>query len=69
MLKPAEQNELVCYAPKAVVEFGALIDEPTPLPAYRRFGFPMRLLCGEQAPAPTALIAHKLFSIVGTATI
>jgi pimeloyl-ACP methyl ester carboxylesterase len=68
-LKPAVQTELVRYVPKAVLEFGALIDEPTPLVAYRRFCFPIRLLRGEHAPMPTALIAHKLFSIVRAATI
>jgi pimeloyl-ACP methyl ester carboxylesterase len=68
-LKLTVQNELIRYVPKAVLEFRALIEEPTPLVAYRRFSFPIRLLRGERAPMPTALIAQKLFSIVRTATI
>jgi pimeloyl-ACP methyl ester carboxylesterase len=66
-MKPEAQADLVRYVPKAILEFGALIEEPTPLVAYRRFAFPILLMRGEHAPAPTALVAQKLFAIIRTA--
>jgi pimeloyl-ACP methyl ester carboxylesterase len=68
-VKPGVQGELIRYVLKAPLEFSALIDEQTPLVAYRRFSFPVLLVRGEHAPAPTALIAQKLFSTIRTATI
>jgi pimeloyl-ACP methyl ester carboxylesterase len=67
--KPESQTELARYVPKATLEFGALIEEPTPLVAYRRFACPVLLMRGARGPVPTALIAQKLFSIVRGAVI
>jgi pimeloyl-ACP methyl ester carboxylesterase len=59
-LKPEVQGTIVRYIPKACLDFRALIDERTPLIAYRRMRVPVQLLCGEFAPTPTALLARKL---------
>jgi pimeloyl-ACP methyl ester carboxylesterase len=67
--KPESQIELARYVPKATLEFGALIEEPTSLVAYRRFACPVLLMRGARGPVPTALIAQKLFSIIRGAVI
>jgi pimeloyl-ACP methyl ester carboxylesterase len=59
-LRPEVQATIVRYIPKTCLDFRALIDERTPLVAYRRLRVPLRLMCGECAPAPTALLARKL---------
>jgi pimeloyl-ACP methyl ester carboxylesterase len=59
-LRSEIQTTIVHYMPKAGLDFHALIDERTPLVAYRRMRVPLRLMCGEFAPAPTALLARKL---------
>jgi pimeloyl-ACP methyl ester carboxylesterase len=50
----------VRWAPKAPLDFKALIDEPTPAGAYRALAFPVLILRGEHAPAPTRIIAERL---------
>jgi pimeloyl-ACP methyl ester carboxylesterase len=68
-IKPESQAELIRYVPKATLEFSALIDEPTPLTAYRGLACPALLIWGERTRAPAALITQKLFSIMRNATI
>ncbi len=68
-LKPESQDELVRYIPKAALEFNALIDEPTPLGAFRRLACPTLLMRCARTPTPTALIAQKLFSTMSNAVI
>jgi pimeloyl-ACP methyl ester carboxylesterase len=63
-LTPEAQCTIVRYIPKACLDFRALIDERTPLVAYRRLHVPLRLMCGEYAPAPTALLARKLAAVM-----
>jgi len=63
-LKPEVQANVVHYIPKACLDFRALIEEPTSLVAYRRLRVPLRLLCGEHAPAPTELLARKLAMVM-----
>ena len=58
-LRPAQQAALVRWAPKAPLDFKALIDEPTPAPAYGA-GVPGPDPARERAPAPTRLIAQGL---------
>ena len=58
-IKPELQAELIRYVPKATLEFSALIDEPTPLTAYRRLACPTLLIWGERTRAPAALITQK----------
>ncbi len=68
-MKPEIQAELVGYIPKAPLEFGALIKEPTWLFAFTRLACPVLLMRGARGPAPTALIARKLFSIMRDAVL
>jgi pimeloyl-ACP methyl ester carboxylesterase len=59
-LRPALQNAIARWAPKAPLDFTALIDEPTPVGAYADLHFPVLIMRGEHAPAPTRLIAETL---------
>ncbi len=59
-LRPGIQQGLVRWAPKAPLDFRALIDETTPLAAYHALTFPVLLLRGQHAPTPTRLIAEIL---------
>ena len=68
-MKPEAQAELVKYIPKAPLEFGALIEEPTRLFAFTRLACPVLLMRGARGPAPTAAIARKLFSIMRHAVL
>jgi pimeloyl-ACP methyl ester carboxylesterase len=54
------RDVLVRYIPKFSFEFSAAMSEKTPLHAYRRLNFPILLLQGEHAPAPTQMIARQL---------
>jgi pimeloyl-ACP methyl ester carboxylesterase len=63
-LKPDAQAELVRYVPKACLDFRALIEERTPLVAYRRLRVPLRLMIGQHAPAATELLARKLAAVM-----
>ncbi|MER9179611.1 alpha/beta hydrolase [Mesorhizobium sp. M0767] len=66
-MKPELQAALVRFLPKASLDFHALIHESTPASEYARFGFPVLVLRGEFAPAPTRLIARELVSRVPAA--
>jgi pimeloyl-ACP methyl ester carboxylesterase len=59
-MRPVAQNALTRWAPKAPLDFRALLDEPTLAQAYRALAFPVLVLRGEHAPAPTRLIAEGL---------
>jgi pimeloyl-ACP methyl ester carboxylesterase len=59
-LRPAMQQALIRWLPKAPLDFRALIEEPTPADTYRKLGFPVLILRGEHAPLPTRLIAEGL---------
>jgi pimeloyl-ACP methyl ester carboxylesterase len=63
-LRSENQAELVRYVPKAVLDFRALIEEPMPLPAYKRIQGRLLLLRGEHAPGPTEAIVRKLTSFM-----
>jgi pimeloyl-ACP methyl ester carboxylesterase len=63
-LKQDAQENLVRYVPKACLEFRALIEETTPLVAYRRVRMPLLIMCGEHAPTSTELIARKLATVM-----
>lgn len=60
LLRPALQDALVRWTPKAPLDFAALIEEPTPASGYMHLRFPVLIIRGEHAPAPTRLIAEKL---------
>jgi pimeloyl-ACP methyl ester carboxylesterase len=59
-LRPAVQEALIRWSPKAPLDFRALIEEPTPASAYRTLDFPVLILRGEYAPPPTRVIAEGL---------
>ena len=63
-MRPAVQNSLIRWAPKVPLDFGALIDEPTPAEAYRALTFPVLILRGEHAPTPTRVIAEGLSELL-----
>jgi len=68
-INPEKQAELVRYAPKAVLDFRALIDEPMPLVAYKRIHGRLLLLRGQHAPGPTEAIMRKLTSFMKPAAV
>jgi pimeloyl-ACP methyl ester carboxylesterase len=59
-MRPTAQDTLVRWAPKAPLDFHALIGNPTPAHAYRTITCPVLILRGERAPRPTRLIAEHL---------
>ncbi len=63
-LRPSVQAALTRWILKVPLDFRALIDEPTPATAYANFDFPVLVMRGEHAPAPTRLIAQTLPSLV-----
>lgn len=63
-MRPAVQNALIRWAPKAPLDFSALINEQTPASAYRALHFPVLILRGEHAPRPTRLLAEHLFDLL-----
>jgi hypothetical protein len=50
-LRPTLQDALVRWAPKAPLDFAALIEEPVPAGAYMRLRFPTLIIRGEQRAA------------------
>ncbi|MGQ7793205.1 alpha/beta fold hydrolase [Faunimonas sp. B44] len=63
-MKPERQQALAAYVPKAALDFRALLEETTPEPVYRRFGFPALVMRGEHAPLPTAVVADGLVRLL-----
>jgi pimeloyl-ACP methyl ester carboxylesterase len=68
-LRPALQAALIRWAPKAPLDFRALIDEAAGPEAYRVLPFPVLILRGERAPAPTRLIAERLAQLMPAARL
>jgi pimeloyl-ACP methyl ester carboxylesterase len=68
-LRPPVQAALTRWILKAPLDFRALIDEPTPASAYGDFDFPVLVMRGEHAPAPTRLIAEMLPDLVPEARL
>jgi pimeloyl-ACP methyl ester carboxylesterase len=63
-LRPAVQDALVRWAPKAPLDFRALMEDQTPAAAYRKLSVPVLVLRGEHAPPPTRVIAEGLVKLV-----
>jgi pimeloyl-ACP methyl ester carboxylesterase len=63
-MRPSAQSALIRWAPKAPLDFHALIEESTPADAYRSLMFPMLILRGERAPPPTRVIAEGLLELL-----
>jgi pimeloyl-ACP methyl ester carboxylesterase len=62
--RPAAQRALIRWAPKAPLDFRALIDDPTPATAYETLRIPVLIMRGEQAPLPTRVISERLTEIL-----
>ena len=63
-MRPAVQNTLTRWAPKAPLDFQALIDDPTPAKAYAALNVPTLIVRGEHAPLPTRVISERLIEIL-----
>jgi pimeloyl-ACP methyl ester carboxylesterase len=68
-LRPTMQAALIRWAPKAPLDFRALIEEPTPLAAYSDLRMPVLVMRGEHAPRPTRKIAEILASVMPKARL
>jgi len=68
-LRPSVQTALMRWVRKAPLDFGALIDEPTPPAAYRALRMPVLVMRGEHAPRPTRAIAEMLSSMLHCARL
>jgi pimeloyl-ACP methyl ester carboxylesterase len=63
-MRPAAQSALMRWAPKAPLDFEALVNDPTPAKAYTALKFPVLILHGERAPLPTRVISERLIEIL-----
>jgi pimeloyl-ACP methyl ester carboxylesterase len=59
-LRPSVQAALTRWAPKAPLDFRALLDERMPASAYAGLRVPALIMRGEHAPGPTRAIAERL---------
>ena len=66
-MRPAVQKALICWAPKAPLDFRALTDESTPTAAYAALVVPVLIMRGEHAPLPTRVISERLIEILPNA--
>ena len=67
-MKPDLQADMVRYVPKACLDFRALFEEDTPKSAYGAFRFPVLVMRGEFAPAPSRVVAEGLRDLIPGAT-
>jgi pimeloyl-ACP methyl ester carboxylesterase len=63
------RKNLTRWAPKAPLEFSALMDVPTTLQDFEMLDFPILILRGELAPTPTRLIADALPDVMDCARL
>ena len=68
-IRPAAQNAITRWMPKAPLDFNALIRERTPIGAYAALPMPTLLLRGEHAPTPTRIIAETLAMLMPDAAL
>ncbi|MDR5741060.1 MULTISPECIES: alpha/beta fold hydrolase [unclassified Caballeronia] len=59
-LRPSVQAALTRWAPKAPLDFRALLEERTPASAYTALRVPALIMRGQHAPVPTRAIAERL---------
>ena len=64
-----QQVALTRWAPKAPLEFAALIEETTEPAEYSNLRFPVLLMRGERAPTPTRLITERLIGLLPNARL
>jgi pimeloyl-ACP methyl ester carboxylesterase len=63
-MRPGVQNALIRWAPKAPLDFHALIDDPTAAKAYAVLKCPVLIMRGEHAPMPSRVIAEGLSELL-----
>ncbi|MBX3531904.1 MAG: alpha/beta fold hydrolase [Rhizobiaceae bacterium] len=63
-MRPSVQSDLIRWAPKAPLDFRALIEEPTAIEAYSQLRMPTLVIRGEHAPLPTGALAEELPSLM-----
>jgi pimeloyl-ACP methyl ester carboxylesterase len=63
-MRPSAQNALIRWAPKGPLDFQALLDDPTPLTAYSALTFPVLIMRGEHAPAPSRIVTECLSELL-----
>jgi pimeloyl-ACP methyl ester carboxylesterase len=63
-MRPEAQNALIRWAPKAPLDFQALIDDPTAAKAYAALKCPVLIMRGENAPLPTRVVSERLLEIL-----
>jgi pimeloyl-ACP methyl ester carboxylesterase len=63
------RKDLTRWAPKAPLEFAALMHEPTTLQDFEALDFPILVLRGALAPTPTRLIADALPDVMDCARL
>jgi pimeloyl-ACP methyl ester carboxylesterase len=63
-MRPGVQNALIRWAPKAPLDFHALIDDPTAAKAYAVLKCPVLIMRGEHAPLPTRVGSERLIEIL-----
>lgn len=68
-LKPSLQEALLRWLPKAPLDFRALMQEPGELDDCRGLHFPVLILRGSLAPAPTATVAMLLAGALPDCTL
>jgi pimeloyl-ACP methyl ester carboxylesterase len=68
-LRPTVQAALIRWAPKAPLDFRALIEETTPLASYGDLRMPILVMRGEHAPRPTLKIVEVLRSLAPEARL
>jgi pimeloyl-ACP methyl ester carboxylesterase len=68
-LRPSVQAALTRWVPKAPLDFRALVGEPTPASSFADLRFPVLIMRGEHAPAPSRLIAEILQTLIPAARL
>jgi pimeloyl-ACP methyl ester carboxylesterase len=63
-MRPTVQDALTRWAPKAPLDFGALINDQTLPSVYRALNFPVLILRGEHALTPSHLLAEGLLELL-----
>ncbi|GJH27443.1 alpha/beta fold hydrolase [Caballeronia novacaledonica] len=68
-LRPSVKAALTRWAPKAPLDFRALLDEPTSATAYASLRMPVLVMRGEHAPLPTRALAERLPILLSSARL
>lgn len=63
-LPAGKRHQIAEYMHKVVLDFHAIITEPTPVSAYGRIDVPTLVLCGTHSPKPTRYITRLLAEVI-----